>query len=208
MAVGQVIAALAPPIISAFASAKGQDRANRTNIRLAREQMRFQERMSNTAWQRGIKDMRMAGVNPILAFDKGGASSPGGQTARVEDAIGPAVASAMHMMRMKGELDVMRSTAENQRQQSFKNMSEGIYTQTMNRIAGFGVKGPKGDVIPYQALYNKSRHELAASQRMLVDYQRHLAKLSEGSAEIAGSKWAGIIRALLGGGGLSPFIPR
>ena len=86
-------------------NAANQASANLSNERSAIRQMNFQERMSNTAYQRAMDDMRKANLNPMLAYMQGGASSPSGagstagaahaQAAPYTDPLGPAVSSAV-----------------------------------------------------------------------------------------------------------------
>lgn len=88
--VGEVGDALAHPlktltnVASTVGDILGVNSANKKNIKLAREQMAFQERMSSTEIQRRTQDLLAAGMNPMLAINQGGASAPSGARTEVE----------------------------------------------------------------------------------------------------------------------------
>ncbi len=53
-----------------------QKNQNNLNFQLMKEQNRFNEYMSNTSYQRAVRDMKAAGINPMVVANVGGASSP------------------------------------------------------------------------------------------------------------------------------------
>lgn len=95
--------------VGAAVNAQSVSETNQANLQIAEDNCAFQEYMSNTAYQRGVRDMQKAGINPMLAYSQGGSSTPAGSTATMQptnegDALKSLASSAFEAERLDKEL--------------------------------------------------------------------------------------------------------
>lgn len=157
--------AIAAAAIPAAIGFTGQQFTNRSNAKEAQRNRQFQAaeaekarkyttEMSNTSYQRAVKDLQAAGLNPALAYQQGGSSTPNsptssGSTAEFRSAAGAGLSSAADFSRLREE----RKTAEVNRgvmqTQGAKNVAETqkteAETQTTNLLREHMVEKMKGE---------------------------------------------------------------
>lgn len=142
-----------------------QKKTNEMNRDMAREQMSFQERMSSSSYQRSVKDLEKAGLNPLLAAP-GGASTPAGAASTAinpmpKDMVKGAISSAIEVKQMElagkkqgAEIDLMKTQADlAQAQKNKANMETTVLSKDL----------PKSEMI--NQMYNWGKQKIQEAMK-------------------------------------------
>lgn len=124
------------------------------SAREARKNREFQERMSSSAHQREVADLRLAGLNPILSANRG-ASSPSGAQGDSPDIGGGVlrgVSTALAVKQQKAQIELLEAQADAAR-------SSGLLTRTQS-----------ADI---QTTANAGRIESVSTQRDILNLDLH-----------------------------------
>lgn len=164
-----------PALIAAGSQLLGGIWQNAQQRSSAREQMRFQERMSSTSHQREVRDLRAAGINPALTVGGGGASTPSGGQANISDAVGPGVSSALQATLLRKQLQVMGADYADKNASAALKGSQ-ISLTNAQRMETFSRTMQNLGALPLQAAQAAN----ARSQGELLKGQASLANLAPG----------------------------
>lgn len=175
---------LAGSLIGGNSAKAAQESANRTNIQLQQKQLDWEERMSNSAWQRATKDMLASGINPMLAVSQGGASTPNVSAATVipEDGMARGISSAADKMMQMASLALINAQARGANEDA--NQKEIITEDMKNQRGLTGGRATFWENIANESNRIKSDSERAKFLRDVAEIEARIRLDDEGIRKV------------------------
>lgn len=168
-----IFGAIAGAVVGGLFAKKAADKAadatedaNQAQIASAKEQMEFQERMSNTAHQRQIEDLRKAGLNPILSAKYGGASTPSGAQANIQSAAPVWQSYGQQMSSIASNAGIQFSAQAIQQKQTDANVEQ--IAQNINNLKAS------------ESLTNIQKLKVGAEINSIQEQAKYLAEQTKG----------------------------
>lgn len=104
---------------------------------IARDERKWRKSMSETMYQRTMKDMRKAGLNPMLAFSQGPSQIPSaGPLPKIDIDTSQLAQTAMQVKRFGADLAKVEQDTDTSESQERKNIAEAINTEAWNPAKG------------------------------------------------------------------------
>lgn len=171
-----------------------QSSANAANIKLQRENQKWMEMMSNTAYRRATADMASAGLNPMLAYTQGGASTPSSSAATVqpEDALSRGVSSAGGKLMQQVGLEQIKANIDLTKANAAKAWTEaGVARDTSgSRVsqAHYDVEHTRKqieEVISRFQLNDEQRAQINKMLPLIAETEKYRARLTDWQGQSA-----------------------
>lgn len=151
----------------------GQERTNAMNDHINQRAMRWQEQMRATAYQATMKDMRKAGLNPILAASRGATNWGTPQSIPMQNPMASAsqaFATAADVALKQKQADVAIQEAEKKAQEVVSEKIKNGRIVLQNMSTGEFVDGLMQNQIAREAAMAKYYGNLAELDEILLDF--------------------------------------
>lgn len=190
-----------PELIGSTLGFIGNERTNEANAEQAQNQMNFQERMSGTSYQRAVADMKAAGLNPMLAYSAGGASTPTGAAASMTNSLATGLSTGQQQSRLNADIENLKANTEAKKSETDLNRTKA-WTETANQ-----------DLITQQVVGMDIANKLAQgiNPSKIAEAKSHSAQAAtaaaEASARLPIAKSEGRAAGTWYGRNVMPYLP-